>query len=121
MEGDTIIISENDVLNQPPGTDKLEYPIKTDGRTVRIAHIYVHTRVLVNRCFQICGIDLFNVRGRAVVQLIFVFLIFIPQHHQVPVLFDGVQFHNLMDQHVQNGDAFEVKKSEISGFQIDAF
>lgn len=63
MEADTIIISENDVLKQVNGAEKCDYPDKADGRTMRVAHIYVNARVLINRCFQICGIDLFNVRS----------------------------------------------------------
>lgn len=62
MEADTIILSENDVINGRlvVGEDGVQYPAKADGRTVRVAHLYVHARVLVNRCLQICGIDLFE-------------------------------------------------------------
>lgn len=62
MEGDSIIISENDIMHQTNNVEQSDYPEKADGRTIRVAHIYVHARVLINRCFQICGIDLFNVR-----------------------------------------------------------
>lgn len=65
MEGDTITLSECDVNNGlDESADKIEYPAQADGRTIRVAHLYIHARVLVNRCFQICGIDLHTVCTR---------------------------------------------------------
>lgn len=117
MEGDVIIMSENDVINHSYGTEKEDDPDNVDGRTIRIAHIYVHARVLINRCFQICGINLFNVRTGNYI----LFIKLISLLSQIPVLFDGIHFHNLFNKFVENTNLFDDKKAEIEGFQIDAF
>ncbi|KAG4067181.1 hypothetical protein HA402_000172 [Bradysia odoriphaga] len=101
LEGDSIIISENGILKEPTDTDCVMYelPSKVDGRTLRVSHVYVFTRTIINRCLQICGIDLFN----------------------VPVSFDGIHFHNLINEFVADTAAFENKKADIKGFQVGEF
>lgn len=62
MEGDTIILSEHEVISGLlKEEDAVNYPQTVDGRTIRVAHLYVHARIQVNRCLQICAIDLFTV------------------------------------------------------------
>lgn len=61
MEADVIIMSERDIINGLLNEDIIEYPVEVNGREIRVAHIYVLTRVLVNNCFNICGIGLFKV------------------------------------------------------------
>lgn len=57
MEGDTIILSERDMVNGVLQEKDVRYPINVDGRIIRVAHLYIHARVLVSRCFQICSIN----------------------------------------------------------------
>lgn len=60
MEADTLMIAEHDVITTSIGSEKIAHPEQLDGRTIRVAHIYVQARVLINRCLQVSGFKLFE-------------------------------------------------------------
>lgn len=40
---------------------------------------------------------------------------------QVPVKFDGIHFHNMLDKFIADNDSFRAAKNDSKQFRVDAF
>lgn len=60
MEADVIIMNEIGIINGQFAADD-DYPTKVDGRTIRVAHVYVNARTYINRALELAGLKEFKV------------------------------------------------------------